>query len=360
VPWILLVDQAVFVVCDWLAGIHADRVGAAVSRLGRHIALVTGVSCAAFLALPLVASAGSALFIALAILWSASSSILRAPSLTLAGRHAARPERAWLASFYAFGLGAAGAVAPYLTGTLATTDPRIPFIATSVIVAALTVVLAAIPHDAPPAHAAPAPPAHGASAPPAHGASVPAGPAPGLRSLPGFAVAVVLLAIGFQIHSSITSPAIYLRFVARDELADVLPVFWIGFNIAALPLALIVQRTGGPLVLTAAATLGALALIPVQLAASLSTVIVAQLVAGLAWSGILVGAFAIATDSEKPGTTTGMLFSILAAATVARIAVVATGLSADIATTLPWIPPATWALATLVAAATIARRDRTA
>src|ERR1700704_3201702 len=36
VPWILLADQAIFMVCDWLAGVFADRVGDAVARLGRQ------------------------------------------------------------------------------------------------------------------------------------------------------------------------------------------------------------------------------------------------------------------------------------------------------------------------------------
>src|SRR6185436_21083845 len=82
VPWILLVDQAIFLVCDWLAGVLADRVGDAVARLGRQIAVVTLVSCAAFLALPLVAPGRSpVLLLALTVVWSASSSMLRAPPL---------------------------------------------------------------------------------------------------------------------------------------------------------------------------------------------------------------------------------------------------------------------------------------
>ena len=59
VPLILLADQAIFVICDWAAGVYADRVSATVGRLGPRIALVTLVSCAAFLALPFVAPEGS-------------------------------------------------------------------------------------------------------------------------------------------------------------------------------------------------------------------------------------------------------------------------------------------------------------
>src|SRR6185295_312874 len=60
VPWILLADQAIFVVCDWLAGTFTDRVGDAVVRLSRQIAAVTVISCVAFLALPWVAPSGLA------------------------------------------------------------------------------------------------------------------------------------------------------------------------------------------------------------------------------------------------------------------------------------------------------------
>src|SRR5215468_10409970 len=149
VPWILLADQAIFLVCDWLAGVLADRVGDAVARLGRLIAGVALVSCAAFLALPLVAPAGSAPVLAVVVLvWSASSSMLRAPPLALAGRHASRPQRAWLAAVYTLGLSAAGAVAPYLGRAVAAVDPRIPFAVTSGVVAAMVLVLAALPHGA--------------------------------------------------------------------------------------------------------------------------------------------------------------------------------------------------------------------
>src|SRR5215470_14932587 len=126
VPWILLADQAIFLVCDWLAGVFADRVGEAVVRLGRLIALITLVSCAAFLAMPLVAPAGSAPVLgAVMLVWSATSSMLRAPPMALVGRHASRPQRAWLAGLYTVGLAAAGVVAPYLGRVIASVEPRI-------------------------------------------------------------------------------------------------------------------------------------------------------------------------------------------------------------------------------------------
>ena len=344
VPWILLVDQLIFVVCDWLAGTFADRAGDAVVRLGRQIALVTVVSCAAFVALPFVAPAGSApLLVAIMVVWSASSSMLRAPPLALAGRHAARPQRAWLAALYALGLGMAGVVAPALGKTLATIDPRIPFAASSFVVAAMAVVLAALPHDAPAARAA-------------HEPGQP-------RSLVGFALAIALLAIGYQVHASITSTPIYLRHAARDDLGRLLPVFWIGFNVATLASAALVRRAGGLLVMTGAGVIGAAALIIVEVAGSLAPVVAAQAVAGLAWGSIMVGAFTASTAlARRPGQATGMLFSLLAAATAARIAFAASGLAAtpDVAAVAPLVPPIGWGLGTLVVAALALGRDRAA
>jgi hypothetical protein len=339
VPWILLVDQAIFVVCDWLAGVLADRVGDAVARLGRQIAVVTVVSCAAFLALPLVAPGRSpVLLLALAVVWSASSSMLRAPPLVLLGRHAARPQQAWLAGLYALGLGAAGAVAPYTARQLATIDPRIPFAATSCIVAVITLLLAAMPRDAP-------------GAPDRR--PVPTG------SLALFTIAIALLALGFQVHASIASAPIYLRHVARDELGNVLPVFWIGFNLATLPFAAIARRAGGPIVMLAGSVIGVAALSVVAIGDSLAIIIAAQAMAGLAWAGILVGAFAASTGlARKPGTVTGVIFSLLAAATVARIAFVASGAAAapQLAGRVPWLAPIAWGAGTLVLASFALRR----
>jgi MFS family permease len=247
VPWILLADQAIFMVCDWLAGVFADRAGDAVVRLGRQIALVTVVSCAAFLALPLVAPGGSApLLIALIAIWSVTSSMLRAPPLVMAGRYAARPQRAWLAGLYAFGLGAAGAVSPYLAPRLAAIDPRIPFVATSLVVAVVVIALAAVPRQASAVEAR----------------VERAEPIP----LAAFVVAIAALAIGFQVHGSITSTALYLRHATRDELASLLPVFWIGFAVAALVVAPVIRRAGGLVVMTGAGIVGVAALVIAALA----------------------------------------------------------------------------------------------
>jgi hypothetical protein len=339
VSWILLADQAVFLVCDWLAGVFADRAGDAVARLGRQIALVTVVSCAAFLALPLVAPSGSApLLIALMAIWSVTSSMLRAPPLALAGRYASRPQRAWLAGLYALGLGAAGAVSSYVAPRLAAIDPRIPFIATSCVVGVVVIALAAVPQ------------------PPA----VVADRAPSGRWPVGFLIAIALLAIGVQVHGSITSTALYLRYASRDEVASLAPVFGIGVAIAAVAVAPVVRRAGGLAVMTGAGIVGTAALAIAAVGGSLATVTVAQGIAGLGWGAMMTGAFAAASAGARPGTTIGLVFSTLAAATLARIGFVASGLAAapEVAAAAPAIPPIAWGLGTLVAAALAMRRGR--
>ena len=65
--------------------------------------------------LPWVASKSSPLlFVALTFVWAVSSSALRAPPLTLLGRYVARPAQPMTIAMSSFGLGLAGAAAPYV------------------------------------------------------------------------------------------------------------------------------------------------------------------------------------------------------------------------------------------------------
>jgi len=348
VPWLLLADQAIFVVCDWIAGVFADRLESSMSRLGRWLALVTLASCAAFLALPFVAPVGSApLVVALVIAWSATSSILRAPALALAGRHASRPQRSWLAGLYLLGFGGAGAAAPYVASSLSRTDPRIPFAATSIVVAVMTVVLAALPRPSPAATAAAATTA----------------PSPAARSvsLVPFACAMLVFAVGLQIHAAINSAPMYLRYATRDQLGTLLPVFWLGFNAAMLVVMVPVRRAGGLVVIIGGGVVGAAALLVARLAESLDILVAAQVAAGAAWAGILGGAFAAASSlDERPGTATGLVFSMLAGATVLRIGLVTGGLAASpgAAELAPIAPPIAWVIGAIVVATFAFRRAK--
>ena len=73
-------------------GIAADRIAPFVGKLGVFVGVLTAISCAAFIALPFVAGTGpgaQAWFIVLILIWVVTSSALRAPPLTLLGKHRA-------------------------------------------------------------------------------------------------------------------------------------------------------------------------------------------------------------------------------------------------------------------------------
>ena len=72
---------------------------------------------------------------------------------------------------------------------------------------------------------------------------------------------MVLLALGYQLHFSINSAPFFLRFAKPADLQWLMPVFWIGFNIAMFPASVVIKRRGGLIVMGAAGLLGALAVV---------------------------------------------------------------------------------------------------
>src|SRR5437762_7814656 len=134
---ILMLDQAIFTITDTAMGIAADRVAKFVGRLSLLVGALTASSCAAFVALPFVAGTGpgaQAWFIVLILIWAVTSSALRAPPLTLLGRHRAKPAIPFLSALAMLGYGLAGAVSPYLGVVLRNEDPRLPFVISGVVV----------------------------------------------------------------------------------------------------------------------------------------------------------------------------------------------------------------------------------
>src|SRR5712691_5703227 len=95
---LLMLDQAIFTVCDFATGIAADKVTRVLGRLGVWVAAATALSCAAFLVLPFIASFGVLALGAVTAVWTITSSALRAPPLMLLGRYAAKPSIPYLSS----------------------------------------------------------------------------------------------------------------------------------------------------------------------------------------------------------------------------------------------------------------------
>src|SRR6201997_4937404 len=138
VPWILLLDQVIFALCDWATGLAADRVANSLGRLGKLVAAVTALSGLAFLLLPLVTRIGAAAFLVLTVIWAITSSALRAPPLTLLGRYTSPDRQPWVGSLFLLGIGVSSALAPFLAGRITAYDPRIMFAASAVSVVVVT------------------------------------------------------------------------------------------------------------------------------------------------------------------------------------------------------------------------------
>jgi hypothetical protein len=335
---VLMLDQAIFTVTDTAMGIAADRIAPFVGRLGVFVGALTALSCAAFVALPFVAGTGPGAqvwFIALIVIWSITSSALRAPPLTLLGKHRAKPSVPFLAALAMLGYGVAGAVSPYLGVVLRDQDPRLPFVMSSVVLLITALALSRVERGL------------GQDSPPPN---KPAGEKP-LGRLPMiFIASMVILALGYQLHFSINSAPFYLRFAKADELQWLMPVFWIGFNIAMFPASVVTKRRGGLIVMGAAGLLGALAVLGAELAGNLNILIASQFIAGAAWGCMLMSAISAALaigDSGAEGKVVGLVFSALALATFARMAAVAGGLQKlpEYAPLLHWAPVACWSVA---------------
>lgn len=335
---LLMLDQAIFTLCDFATGIAADKVTRVLGRLGIYVAAATALSCAAFLALPFVAAAGAPLLIAVTVVWTVTSSALRAPPLMLLGKYAAKPALPYLSGLAMLGYGVAGALAPYLAVTLRNVDPRWPFALASLVLVLTTLGMIAAERRL-------------AAAPPSPAAAAPAR-AFGTFTAPAavFALAVIVLALGYQIHFALESAPLFLRFAKPADLEYLMPVFWIGFNIAMFPAGVVTKRLGGYAVMGGAGLIGALAILAAHLATGLEMVVVAQFAAGAAWGAILMSAFCVAFaigENGGEGRMSGLLFSALALATLARMAAVASGMNADagLKAALQWAPVLCWALA---------------
>ena len=344
VLWILLTDQLVFVVVDWLMGVYADRASKVVGRLGPQLARVTLLSALAFLLLPFIAPLASPLvFLLLTFVWTATSSALRAPPLVLLDKYVSHGDSHWMSGLWLFGTGMAGALAPILTVALRDADARLPFVLSSIAVALSAWALSWAERTLAAKPSAPRAP-------------------PTLRiPIAAYLLVVLLVGLGYQIHSTLNSSPQYLRFAKPGELVYLTPVFWIGFNLCVLPLTWVLRRVGEFHLLFAGAALGAVAAWFASAAGSIGMLVAAQLAAGAAWAAVMYGAFTAALalgHSGREGYASGGMFSMFALVTVARIAVVALALNqdAEFRALLVHAPVLLWTAAALLLAGLLSTR----
>jgi MFS family permease len=334
---ILMMDQAIFTIFDTATGVAADRMSRVIGRIGRCVAIVTLVSCAAFVALPFITGIGPAgqwLFLVATMVWTATSSALRAPPIMLLGKYAAKSSLPMLSAIVSVGYGLATAVAPFLALHLRGVDPRIPFVVSSVVLVLATFGLAHVERlIASQRLANPKPEAPSAGIPTA-------------RMV--FAVAMVILALGYQTHFTVNTAPMFRKFT--NDIDWLMPIFWVGFNIAMFPATLLIKRWGAFGVMGVFGVLGALAIVAAELATALNFLMAAQFLAGAAWGCILMSGFtaAFATgENGNEGKMVGVLFSALSFATFLRIGVIYLGWHRDpqIAAVLKWAPVACWMVA---------------
>ncbi len=322
VPWILAMDQLIFIATDLVVGVWSDKAARVQGRIAKAVLAATLVSSLAFLLLPWLAPQGSPmLFLAVTALWAVTSSALRAPPLTLLGRYVAKPVLPAMVAFSALGLGLANAAAPYVGLALKGIDPRWPFLFSAVSLAAVTLGMLAAERALVRAR--------GATGSVAQPLSALSGLSPASWV---FLAAVVIAAASFQVHVFLASAPLYRAAGGGAWLVHLMPVFWVGFNLALWPAGRWVRRVGPPMALAQGALLGAVGVAAAHAApgfggmAGLVGLVVAQLVAGAAWAVMLCSAFIGALNfghTGREGFFNGTLQSLLATAALSRLLTVA-------------------------------------
>lgn len=370
-PWILIVDQLLFAAADLATGFWLDRSEEFLHRAGTWLTALVLAACALFVMLPIfatsLAQAVPGLFVAALFVWVILSSVLRVPPLVLLAKFATPQHAATMTTpvaAYLFGIGVAGALAPYLTVFLKSRDPLLPFVVAS---AALAVTTLALRRQL--------------SKP----AAAPALVAPAMRSTPAgkltirfpLIVAVTLFAFGMQIHAAINSARLFIRLAPELPLEWLMPLFWGAFSVTMFPAARWLARSADAAGNNAAAVsalwgaglIGGIALAVCATATKLPVLIVGQIVAGAAWALVFLAAIAMATElgrSGREGQWIGAFIALLAVATVGRIVLVLTVSPADsgvfgkmIGGQLPWISAVSWLLGATVLWGWVARRSET-
>lgn len=340
VPGLLVMDQVIFVVMDCALGIAADRMADAMRVLGGWMLGLTLVSSAAFVLLP--ATTSPVLLLALTAVWAATSSALRAPAMVLIARRMEAHASARLVGWSLLGIGLASALGPLVTVWLRGASPAVPFIVASLGLLAAVAALRRV------------------EATPGDTVSAPAPAASPVRLAWLFFAAVWALALGFQFHATVNSPALFLRFLPAQALVWVTPAFWIGFALCVLlPTSDALRRMPRQRLLLGASVLGALVLAGFVATGSLGAVLVLQLAAGGLWGVASSAALNAALEAGHVGCEgryTGIVFALAALAAMMRIALVASGVTreADVVPVLHWLPPVAWTVAAVLLAGFVA------
>ncbi len=362
-PWILIADQLLFAVADLACGLWMDRSAQLVQKAAHWMTATVLLSCAVFVALPLIApSLPVWIFVPALFLWVVCSSVLRVPPLAMLGKFAVPSQPNTLhtpVAAYLFGLGIAGALAPYLTVLLKNRDPMLPIIVASVALAVATMVLrrALVRAGTASSHSS-------------ESDTIATGTATLTPSTTRIAIArplliaIALFALGMQIHSGMNSAKLFTMAASGVPLEWLMPLFWAGFSVAMFPVSVWLTRHAKrdtqsvvppTQILWLAGALGGAAFVGCAMQPTLPLLIALQIIAGATWAAVLLAAITSATMIGRTGREGGWIgatMALLSMAAVGRIALVlaiAPGTSSDagrwIADALPWLSGGAWLLA---------------
>ena len=355
-PWILIVDQLLFAAADLATGVWFDRSAEWLRKAANALTVLVLLSCAIFVTLPLMVQSSPAWVFVLALfIWVICSSVLRVPPLAMLAKFATPSQPATLhtpVAAYLFGLGVAGALAPYLTVLLKNRDPMLPFVVASISLAVATLVLRRALVKA------------GSVSSPPTAPSLPSSPISNIAFAAPLLIAVGLFAAGMQIHAGVNSAKLFTKVAPGVSLEWLMPLFWAGFSVAMFPASVWLtrraERDANPHAppanaLWLAGVLGGMALVGCAMQPMLPTLIALQIIAGALWAVVLLAAITSATligRSGREGGWIGATMALLALATVGRIAlalVISPGNNENpgrqIADLLPWISGTAWLLA---------------
>lgn len=339
VPWILVLDQLVFAICDPWAGLAADRAAQRARRIGPTVAWLTMGCALAFALLPFTARGGSVGLMSVLLLgWAVGTAAMRAPLAALLARHLPGTDTrngAWLGA----GLSLAGVAGGYLIPAIRDASPMLAFGVVAVCNAGVVWVVvpaerwllrwaaAASRPDSDASGGSLASPPRTAGVDAGQGASQGVGEAKraGNRTLVLIVALGLPLALGMQLHTSVVAPAALA--VLRDWPRA--PLFWAGACLSAVIVAMAASRLPVGRLGAWGAAGGATAMAAFLLTANPALRTVLHVAAGAAWgvtvSSLFMMIFAEGRRVARIGAWAGALFAMLALATLGRLAGVTLG-----------------------------------
>lgn len=336
--WLLLIDQCIFIVMDVALGFAADKVRRTMSgQLGVLMLGLSLISCLAFIALPWAAQlVGATGLLGLVFLWVITSSTLRVPPFVLLGQYAATPQMPLAVALQAIGLGIAGSIAPYLGTYLTKIQPQIPFVISSLVLCLTVIGLIYVERQLQQSSSS----------------SIENKPTDFSFSKLMLIVASLFAGLAFQTYSALNMKLQLLQFAPKEELSNLLPIFWIGFNVLIFPISLLSKRMGIFLTLVIISFLTAMSAIFSVVATQLEWLLVAQFLTGGFWGGMFSVGITAALHfgkTGKEGLMLGLWFSMLSVAAFFRIGLVLSGHHElpEIKSLLGTIPIIFWILAAI-------------